>query len=102
MHPLRIACRFTKIFRKGTGLRGVLLFFLAVLAISSVPVLSAQSTPFNGPRDYIVGAGPQSVVVADFNGDGRPEIATANYESNNISILLQNSDGTFQAAVTTQ
>jgi hypothetical protein len=46
-----------------------------------------------------VGAGPDSVVVADFNGDGRPDIATANYETNNISILLQNSDGTFQAAV---
>jgi hypothetical protein len=39
------------------------------------------------------------MVVGDFNGNGRPDIATANQGSNNISILLQNSDGTFQAAV---
>ncbi len=72
---------------------GVLLFLVA-------PILSAQNNPiFNGPRDYLVGSYPQSVVVADFNGDGLPDIATANNSSNNISILLQNANGTFQAAV---
>lgn len=39
------------------------------------------------------------MVVGDFNGDGRPDIATANQGSNNVSVLLQNSDGSFQAAV---
>jgi hypothetical protein len=39
------------------------------------------------------------MVVEDFNGDGRPDIATADHGSNNISVLLQNSDGTYQAAV---
>jgi hypothetical protein len=39
------------------------------------------------------------MVVGDFNGDGRPDIATANHGSNNVSVLLQNSDGTFQTAV---
>jgi hypothetical protein len=42
---------------------------------------------------------PESVVVADFNGDGRPDIAVANQSSNNLSVLLQNSDLTFQPAV---
>jgi len=64
------------------------------------PGVWAQSSPvFNGPRDYPVGSSPNSVVVGDFNGDGRPDIATANSVSNDVSILLQNSDGTFQAAV---
>jgi hypothetical protein len=57
--------------------------------------LSAQ-TVFSGPRDYIGGSG-FAVVVADFNGDGRPDIASLN--SNGISVFVQNSDGTFQAAV---
>ncbi|WP_160162255.1 FG-GAP repeat protein [Candidatus Midichloria mitochondrii] len=32
--------------------------------------------------------GARGLVIADFNGDGRPDIATANHESNTISILL--------------
>jgi len=84
--------------RKAKAVRGFPFFLLVTLAIFSVPVLSAQSTPFNGPRDYVVGSSPQPV-VGDFNGDGRPDVATANYYSNNISVLLQNSDGTFQPAV---
>jgi hypothetical protein len=43
--------------------------------------------------------GPFSVASADFNGDGKPDIAVANYNSNNVSILLGNGNGTFQTAV---
>jgi hypothetical protein len=73
---------------------------LAMMLAFATPVFSAQSSVvFNGPRDYPVAA-PDSVVVGDFNGDGLPDIATANNNgSNNVSVLLQNSDGTFQAAV---
>jgi hypothetical protein len=39
------------------------------------------------------------VVVADFNGDGHPDLAVENYGSNDVSVLLGNGDGTFQAAV---
>ena len=35
---------------------------------------------------------------ADFNGDGKPDIAVENTSSKNLSILLGNGDGTFQAA----
>jgi hypothetical protein len=73
---------------------------LALVVVFFTSILSAQSSPvFNGPRDYPVGTSPNSMVVGDFNGDGRPDIATANHGSNNISVLLQNRDGTFQAAV---
>ena len=60
--------------------------------------LSGQSV-FNGPRDYIVGSYPDSVIVGDFNEDGLPDVAVANQYSSGISVLLQNSDGTFQLAV---
>ncbi len=36
---------------------------------------------FNAPRNYIVGQWPESVVLADLNGDGRPDIAVANFLS---------------------
>jgi len=37
------------------------------------------------------------VAVADLNGDGKPDIVTANLNSDDISVLLGNGDGTFQA-----
>jgi hypothetical protein len=43
-------------------------------------------------------ARPQSVISADLNGDGRPDLATANWKSDTVSVLLGNGDGTFQAS----
>jgi hypothetical protein len=37
-----------------------------------------------------------SVVVADVNGDGKPDLLSANLDSNTIGVLLGNGDGTFQ------
>ena len=39
------------------------------------------------------------MAVGDFNGDGKADLAVANYDSNNVSVLLGNGDGTFQTAV---
>jgi hypothetical protein len=36
------------------------------------------------------GTSPTSVAVGDFNGDGKLDLAVANYRSNNVSILLGN------------
>src|SRR4029077_4136785 len=38
------------------------------------------------------------VIAGDFNGDGKPDLVVANSSSSNVSILLGNGDGTFQAA----
>jgi len=48
------------------------------------------------PGYYQVGALPIDSVSADFNGDGRADLAVANFSSNSISILLGQADGTFK------
>ena len=43
------------------------------------------------------GEGPIAVTTADFNGDGKLDLAVANNLSSNVTILLGNGDGTFAA-----
>jgi hypothetical protein len=48
---------------------------------------------------YPVETAPAAVVVADFNGDGKLDLAVANSGSGTVSILLGNGDGTLRSAV---
>src|SRR5262245_31781338 len=48
-----------------------------------------------------VGSRPQAIVTADFNNDGRLDLATANRDSDNVSMLLGNANGTFSQASST-
>ncbi|HWW15615.1 MAG TPA: VCBS repeat-containing protein [Candidatus Dormibacteraeota bacterium] len=43
----------------------------------------------------VPGSIPSSVVVADFNGDGKADLAIANAGSNTVAVLLGNGDGSF-------
>lgn len=47
---------------------------------------------------YPGGLGPTYMVAADFDKDGRVDLATAN-SANNISVMRGNGDGTFAAAI---
>jgi Calx-beta domain/FG-GAP-like repeat/FG-GAP repeat len=53
---------------------------------------------FQSPRHFAAGSTPMSVAVADVNGDGRSDLAAANFFSGTVSVLLGNGDGTFQTA----
>ncbi len=54
-------------------------------------------TPATAPA---VGLIPYAVTVADLTGDGRSDIITANINDDSVSVLLQNSDGTFETRQT--
>ena len=57
---------------------------------------------FQAAQNFTTGSNPLSVAVGDFNGDGRPDLAAANWHGNSVSVLLNNSPanatGSFQAA----
>jgi FG-GAP-like repeat/Abnormal spindle-like microcephaly-assoc'd, ASPM-SPD-2-Hydin len=59
----------------------------------------------NGDGAFTYGASyqgeenPESIAAADFNRDGKTDLAIANAEGGTVSILLGNGDGTFQPAV---
>lgn len=70
----------------------------------SVSVLRGNGDgTFGLQRYFAAGINPMSLVIADLDEDGRPDIATTNYgadpdyESNTVSVLLGNGDGTFHA-----
>jgi hypothetical protein len=47
---------------------------------------------------FNVGARPTGIAAADFNGDGKQDLVTANLAETSVSVLLGNGDGTFRTA----
>src|SRR5262249_40829323 len=83
------------------------LFYLAysTLAILFVPACAMADTLFLPAQTYPLGAlgsaGANGIVVADINGDGKPDVIVASAcNAHNcdgtIDVLLGNGDGTFQ------
>ncbi len=55
---------------------------------------------YDGKPNVDVGAPQSSVAIGDLDGDGVPELAVANYLSNNVSVLMGNGDGSFATDAT--
>ena len=51
---------------------------------------------FTAAKYYKVGGQPGSLAVADVNGDGKLDLATANPDLSTVSVLLNRGNGTFQ------
>ena len=72
------------------------------LVASLVAVAGGDKTPAQNKAaavSYTVGAIPESISVADFNNDGKPDLITANFDSDNVSILVGAGNGTFLGPV---
>jgi hypothetical protein len=59
--------------------------------------LSAPTLGFTG-SSFSTGQSPSAIVLQDFNGDGKTDLAIANTNDNTVSIFLGNGDGTFSPA----
>jgi hypothetical protein len=63
-------------------------------------MLNSGNGTFLPATQYRVNGYPESVAFADFNGDGKVDMATFDYQvPYNVSVLLGNGDGTFQNPV---
>ena len=67
--------------------------FFAVVFLSLSTFCFSQS--FN-TQSYPIGGTAGQIIAADFNGDHIPDIATVNSDTNTVSILINNGDGTFR------
>ncbi|HEV2177123.1 MAG TPA: FG-GAP-like repeat-containing protein [Terriglobia bacterium] len=62
-------------------------------------VTSPVSPVLLNSTDYATGQSPYSVAVADFNGDGKPDLVVSDVTPSTVSVFLGNGDGTFQPHV---
>ena len=79
-----------------TGITGT-----GTLGVSLVDLPSITALPsFAAKQDFATGGKAASVTLGDVNSDGRLDIITANVNSNSVSVLLGNGNGTYQAQQT--
>ena len=63
---------------------------------NQVTVFTGDGTgSFSNIQNYTASSGIRGLVIIDTNGDGFPDIVTANRDGSNVSILMNNTDGTF-------
>lgn len=66
-------------------------------------LLSTSTAPLGSRADYPAGANPGSIIITEINGDGKPDLAIASFNSRNqsdeskVHILLNKGNGTFEA-----
>ena len=60
-------------------------------------LLNRGDGSLQAPRNHGTGAVPGSVAIGDLNGDGKPDLATANFVPDTVSVLLGRGDGSFQS-----
>lgn len=62
-------------------------------------LLGNGDATFHAPNNFAAASGARAMAIADFNGDGHQDIATANNFANNVAVLLGDGAGAFAAPV---
>src|SRR5262245_4442940 len=97
--PMRRNSRPSDLRRSPSASSNLIVKISLVLLLRMASSSSAAADPlFDAPyRLFDTGSTPQSVAIADLNGDGKPDLVSGNYYGPAISVLLGNGDGTFAA-----
>src|SRR5205823_13984175 len=66
----------------------------ALGAVARAASLVAPS--FAAAKGYATGGDPGQPVIVDLNGDGKPDLATADFLKPKVSVLLNRGDGSFE------
>ncbi|MFZ4524514.1 MAG: FG-GAP-like repeat-containing protein [Chlorobium sp.] len=73
-----------------------------VASVNDLPVVTRSLVPsFAAKVDYATGSHPYAVISRDSGGNGKADLWVANYDSTNVSLLLNKGDSTFAPAINT-
>src|SRR5437867_3141340 len=85
-----------------TSMHEVIVFVALLSSLHQNQPALADGYPepsFAAARTNDAGWKPVSLALGDFNGDGKPDLAVANWAAGTVSVLLGNGDGTFQLPI---
>ncbi|ADB53500.1 FG-GAP-like repeat-containing protein [Conexibacter woesei] len=69
----------------------------AAAAVLAVAVQADAAVTFGAAADYPVGDAPRSLATGDLDGDGAPDLVTADSDASSVSVLLGSGSGVFGA-----
>lgn len=78
-----------------SGITIGLILFVSFIVTKSSTALYVETISFEPKVDYATGNWSWGVAIGDLNGDDSRDIAIANHNSSNVSVLLNNGNGTF-------
>ncbi len=79
-------------------IRALLILATALLGVMALSGAAwAVVATFAATKNYPAGDGSEAVSAGDLDGDGDTDLVTANRYSDNVSVLIRRSDGTFRA-----
>ena len=76
----------------------IMLGLTVVLSIGVTPAYAFTVPTYLPAVNYEVGVRSRSITNGDFNNDGRPDLAVANFDSHSVSVLLNSGSGAFLPA----